>query len=308
MFTRILLPLDGAARAEEALPFARELALADGAEIFLLHVEAPSAPSPAKAAIEQRLEALASDLRAGGVVARVLSLEGQTPATIAAVTEAQKIDLIALAPQSRNLLETLWRPSVTAGVLAKAAVPIFIAPPTHGETPARLLESSVAQVIVPLDGSPLAEKALPVARRIAERYSRGLLLLRVIPPLQVVAAGPGTYPLLRDEADLEVKESREYLSVMHDTLQQTGHVPVQYMLEHGIPAEEILRLVETKPGSMVVMSTHGRGGLARFMLGSVALAVARKINIPLLIIPADHTHGHARATAPALAQTPAGGK
>lgn len=292
MFTRILLPLDGGARAEDALPLARELALADGAEIFLLHVEAPTRPEPAMAhggPVERRLEAIAKELRGQGIATHTLSLVGQTPATIAATAEVHGIDLIVLAPESRRLLETLWKPSVTAGVLERTPVPVLIAthasPASPENAPRPLLAGPSAQVIVPLDGSPLAEQALVQARRIAERYERGLLLLRVVPPLQVVAAGPGTYPLLHDEAVLEVQEAGEYLSALRTNLQRAGHIPIQFMVGHGIPADEILALAETKPDSMLVMSTHGRGGLARFVLGSVALAVARKSPVPLLITP-----------------------
>jgi nucleotide-binding universal stress UspA family protein len=292
MFTRILAPLDGSPRAEESLPFARELALADGAQIFLLHVEAPATPETAAAhggPVERRLEAIARELRGHGIATHTLSLAGQTPATIAAAAEVHGIDLIVLAPESRRLLETLWKPSVTAGVLARTPIPVLIAPRVAPVTPATaprpLLADPSAQVIVPLDGSPLAEQALVPARRMAERYERGLLLLRVVPPLQVVAAGPGTYPLLHDEAVLEVQEAGEYLSALRTRLQRAGHMPVQFMVGHGIPADEIVALAETKPDSMLVMSTHGRGGLARFVLGSVALEVARRSPVPLLITP-----------------------
>ena len=288
MFTRILLPLDGTARAEEALPFARDLALADGAQVFLLHVAAGHKPAPQEATIERRIEALARELRDGGVTAHVLTAHGHTPETIATVISVHHIDLVALAPESRGLLETLWRPSVTAGLLPRLEAPVLIAPPS-GESRASSASSMAlgpgGHVIVPLDGSPLAERALPLARRIAERYQRGLLLLRVVPPLQAVMTGAGAYPIASDLADREFREAGDYLRAVCDQLQVAGHVPAQYMVLNGIPADEILAEVETKPCSILVMSTHGRGGLSRFLLGSVALTIARKSAIPTIIMP-----------------------
>jgi nucleotide-binding universal stress UspA family protein len=300
MFTRILLPLDGTPRAEEALPFARDLALADNAQVFLLHVAASSRPASEseESAIERRIEVIARELRDGGITTHVLTLRGQAPETIATVISVHRIDLVALAPESRGLLETLWRPSVTAGLLPRLEAPVLIMPKASASS---MLLGPGSHVIVPLDGSPLAERALPLARRFAERYQRGLLLLRVVPPLQVVMTGAGTYPVAREYADREFREAGEYLRAVSDQLQHAGHVPVQYMVLNGIPAEEILAEVETKPCSILVMTTHGRGGLARFLLGSVALTVARKGAIPMIITPSLPVED---AQAAALLDTP----
>ena len=197
--------------------------------------------------------------------------------------------MIVLAPQPRNLLEGLRRPSVTANVLARTAAPVLVVPPSVTEDSAKMLTFGGAQVIVPLDGSPLAEKALPLALRVARRYDRPLLLLRVIPPVQIIAAGPETYPLVRDSHDMEVREAHQYLSVLRSRLQRTENVAVQTEFSHGIPAEVILAMADAKPGSVLVMSTHGRTGLARLLMGSVTLAVARKASIPLLIVPSAGT-------------------
>src|SRR5262249_31993910 len=139
---------------------------------------------------------------------------------------------------------------------------------------------------VPLDGSALAEQALPLAERIAERFRRGLLLTYVIPPIQTVMAGPGVYPLPADMATAELRNTQSYLCEVKRRILQSCHATVEWVVLNGVPATELLGFIETKPGSVVVMSTHGRSGLARFMLGSVALEVARKTPIPTFIVPA----------------------
>lgn len=285
MFRRILAPLDGTKRAEEAIPFARELASSPDAQIFLLHVEPPAAAVIDEIAIDNRMEAIAAELRAAGVKAHIVTEFGKAAPAIASAAELDKVDIIVLAPEPRNLLEGLRRPSVTANVLARTAAPVLIVPPNVREASAKLLTFGGAQVIVPLDGSPLAEKALPLALRVARRYDRPLLLLRVIPPVQIIAAGPETYPLVQDSHDMEIREAHEYLSKLRERLLRTENVSVQTEFSHGLPAEVILAMADARPDSVLVMSTHGRTGLARLLMGSVTLAVARKASIPLLIVP-----------------------
>ena len=305
MFRRILVPLDGTKRAEEAIPFARELAASLDARVLLLHVEPPSDAVMDEIAIDNRMEIIAGELRAAGIKAHIVTEFGKAAPAIASAAELDNVDVIVLAPQPRNLLEGLRRPSVTANVLARTAAPVLIVPPHAREDSAKLLAFGGAQVIVPLDGSPLAEKALPLALRVARRYDRPLLLLRVIPPVQIIAAGPETYPLVRDSHDMEVREAHQYLSLLRARLERTENVAVQTEFSHGIAAEVILALAETKPGSILVMSTHGRTGLARLLMGSVTLAVARKSSIPLLIVPTAGIHPLASADTDAeqIAQT-----
>lgn len=292
MFTRMLLPLDGTKRAEDALPVARELALETDAQVLLLHVTAPNAATLQELATTHQVEVAADALGAAGVSTQILTAGGAQGIAnaISTVVDRNEIDLIVLSPEAHSLLDGLRHPSVTAQVLAQTAAPVLIVPmATRGKTPhaaqPRLLEYGDTQVIVPLDGSPLAEKALPMALRLARQYRRSLLLVRALPPVQPLATGFETYALTRDAADNDLRVAREYLSAVRERLQKTEQIDVHTMLLEGIPAEALLALTETKPGSVIVMSTHGRTGLARLLLGSVTLAIARKTTIPLMIVP-----------------------
>jgi nucleotide-binding universal stress UspA family protein len=290
MFRRILVPLDGTKRAEEAIRFARELATAPDAQIFLLHVEPPAASVMDEIAIDNRMEAIAGELREAGVKAHIITEFGKAAPAIATAADLDKVDVIVLAPEPRRLLEGLRHPRVTAGVLARTAAPVLVVPPTEAAESPQLLQFGGAEVIVPLDGTQLAEKALPLALRVARRYDRTLLLLRVVPPVRVIAAGQETYPLVRDTYETEVRDATEYLAALMERLERTENIQVQTMFYQGVAAEVILGLAETKPGSILVMSTHGRTGLARLVLGSVTLAVARQVRIPLLIVPTAVAH------------------
>src|SRR6185437_9708523 len=104
MFRRILVPLDGTRRAEEAIPFARELATSHEAQVFLLHVEPPVAAVMDEIAIDNRMESLAAELREAGVQAHIITEFGKAAPAIATAAELDKVDLIVLAPEPRGLL------------------------------------------------------------------------------------------------------------------------------------------------------------------------------------------------------------
>ena len=105
MFRRILVPLDGTKRAEEAIPFARELAASPDTGVLLLHVEPPSAAVMDEIAIDNRMEIIASELRAAGIKAHIVTEFGKAAPAIASAAELDNVDVIVLAPQPRNLLE-----------------------------------------------------------------------------------------------------------------------------------------------------------------------------------------------------------
>src|SRR6185437_7920953 len=148
MFRRILVPLDGTKRAEEAVPFARELAASPDAQIFLLHVEPPAAAVMDEIAIDNRLEVIAAELRAEGIKAHIVTEFGKAAPAIASAADLDKVDVIVLAPQPRNLLEGLRHPSVTASVLARTAAPVLVVPSTGSAESPELLRFGGAQVIV----------------------------------------------------------------------------------------------------------------------------------------------------------------
>ena len=122
-------------------------------------------------------------------------------------------------------------------------------------------------VIVALDGSELAEQALPLAKQLAEHMEAELFLLQVIR----LDAPADT----RDEARVYLEETARTLGI-----------PAQVMVRIGQPAEEIIASAVDVPESIIVMTTHGRGGLGRLLYGSVAERVVLDSRIPVLLIRA----------------------
>lgn len=147
-----------------------------------------------------------------------------------------------------------------------------------------------SQIMVPLDGSPLAEEALPHAIRMARDTGCGITLLRAVPPRLVVGGAPfGFQPREEHVAywDSAHLAARDYLCEVASRLRETEDVEVTKRVVDGDPATGIVVYAEARPEvTMIVMSTHGRGGISRWVLGSVAERVVRHAPVPLFLIRA----------------------
>lgn len=134
------------------------------------------------------------------------------------------------------------------------------------------------RILVPLDGSPMAEMILPQIGRILNREDAEILLLRVID----VPDAPG---LVVGDA-IRYREEDEATRYVHDLALRLGTkaAKVHARIAHGHPAEVILETAKTEGATMIAMTTHGRSGLERWALGSVAEKVARASDVPLLLV------------------------
>jgi nucleotide-binding universal stress UspA family protein len=138
------------------------------------------------------------------------------------------------------------------------------------------------KILVPLDGSMLAEAALSAACSFAERDGATISLLRAAEAMTL----PGG-----DTVDAQVtaiREGEEYLASVVRRLEDKGVRRVETHVWYGPPAAAIVEAAATQKADLIVMSTHGRSGLGRLVLGSVAESVLRGTTVPILIIRAGH--------------------
>ncbi len=148
------------------------------------------------------------------------------------------------------------------------------------------------RIVVPLDGSRLAEAALPAAEELARLAHAPIVLLRVVDFTRLEHYGP--YGLALEYASVEPvlaaehAEAATYLDETCDQLCAKG-VSVAYAVRSGLVAREIV--AATQPGDVIVMASHGRGGLSRWLLGSVAEDVVRHALVPVMIVRADTMAG-----------------
>jgi nucleotide-binding universal stress UspA family protein len=141
-------------------------------------------------------------------------------------------------------------------------------------------------ILVPLDGSALAEQALAPASRLAARFGGELLLLSVVVPERPLPGLPYLVPRAGDEAAgpsrPRMEEAEAYLAGLK--LSDPG-LRVRTLVLGGAPAELIIAAGDEGGADLIVMSTHGRSGLMRLLYGSVAEEVLRGATVPVLLVP-----------------------
>ncbi len=146
-----------------------------------------------------------------------------------------------------------------------------------------------SHILVPLDGSPLAETALTHAEGLARHLSSRLLLVRVanLPATLIGEVAPmgGPMPpeLIEDAINAETDEAKEYLTKTAERLKGDG-IETEWEVVEGDPSHAIIETAHTRNCDLIVMGTHGRSGLPRLVLGSVADRILRDSHLPVLFI------------------------
>ena len=143
-------------------------------------------------------------------------------------------------------------------------------------------------ILVPLDGSYLAEAAIPAALELATRFNSKISLLRVTRTPYIASGldGSAYAELIVTLRQQEFDEADTYLQMMQKNLRQHNLVVDTFVREGDPVAELILEITEEEEVDTIVMSTHGRGGISRWVFGSVADRVLRQANIPVVLIRA----------------------
>ena len=141
-----------------------------------------------------------------------------------------------------------------------------------------------SRILLPLDGSPLAEQALPHAVTLAETFQAELILLKVLPPL------PGKLHLYREALRIAEEGRREmagkYLDCVAQSIQERD-IPTRVEIIDGHPHAEIAQFAERENIDLIVICSRGQSGLSRWLMGSVADRVARGVSIPVLLVRAQ---------------------
>lgn len=151
------------------------------------------------------------------------------------------------------------------------------------------------RVVIPLDGSRLAEGILPFVLQIAGPLDLEVVLVRVMPPIMPQAI-EGTTHFNVDDVAARLNEAREYLAPITDDLRRRG-VRVTTDARHGEPVTEIVASARATEADLIAMTTHGRSGISRLLFGSVAEAVLRQTEIPVLMMRLTERQVSAAASA-----------
>ena len=283
---RILLPLDGSDDANAAISYAVAMA-GPGGTIILLTVISPGGPivEHGEEPLPAAMNVAARELRAAGSTVETRVLTGD-PADIIVQSAANGgADIIVMASQGRGAVGRLLHGSVADRVARGATVPVMVVrAEAAGPGPA-----AISRLVVPLDGSPLSAESLAVASSLAERLGLPISLVRVvniaelIPP--AVGMGEAIPYQMYDETEAEMEKSaRDYLDTVASGLGAQG-LSVAVNVLSGSPAAAIIDA--TWPGDIVVLCSHERSGVLRWLMGSVAEQLVRDDDAPVILVPAS---------------------
>ncbi|MEX2598124.1 MAG: universal stress protein, partial [Dehalococcoidia bacterium] len=193
---------------------------------------------------------------------------------------------IAMTTHGRSGIGRWLMGSVTDKVVREAETPVLVVRAQEAPPPAPRFQ----RIILPLDGSALAEQAIPSATALAKGLGVPVTALRSI-SLTAYGYGFADYSVpeysMGSFAETVRKDVKDYMDHTADRLRQQGVMAAEISAPDGQPADAILAEAESAPGSLIVMTTRGRSGVARWVLGSVADRVVRHAPVPMLIIRAE---------------------
>lgn len=299
MYSKILVPLDGSKVAENALPLARCFARALQARVELLGV-VDVAEAARRVAAEQTsitaafvedtarafntyLENAARHFPSGNVHCSVA--HGNAAETIIKAAAEEPGTLIAMATHGRSGLDRWLLGSVTEKVLRGASEPLLVVRAQEETAPAWEM-AALKRLVVPLDGSELAERILPHVETLAKNLDLEVMLLGIYSsPVGAGAPGDGFYNAAQLGALLAQlrAETVGYLGVKTEEMKSKGLKNVSCVAKEGLAADEIIATARQKPDTLIAMCTHGRSGVKRWLLGSVAETVVRHADCPVLV-------------------------
>jgi nucleotide-binding universal stress UspA family protein len=293
MFRTILVPLDGSPFAEQALPWAVSIACRADARLelvrghvlyALLEPAAAWGPyDPTQEAECKQQEQLYLDgtaswlLSTTRVSARTALVEGLEAVGLLQRIVASKADLVVMTTHARGPVGRLLLGSFADQIMRRALVPVLLVPP-RDPAPALTPEPTLSRVVIPLDGSHLAEQVLGPAAELARLLDVPCTLLRVVEPQDTASGFADGGPSVK---------ATSYLGGVAGVLRARG-LEVQLDVVAGHRTAEII-LEQAGEHDLIALATHGRGGLGRLLLGSVAERVIRAARCPVLVYRPEGT-------------------
>jgi nucleotide-binding universal stress UspA family protein len=300
MYSRILVTLDGSEVAELALGHAKELALKLDLEVVLLHVCEPDGRQQV-AMREVYMERVAERMRRGLQMTESNDRQQDQPPSISVLTsieegnpaeqivqyaETNAIDVVVMATHGYSGIKRWRLGSVADKVLRASSIPIWLVrAQDSGEATGDAWPGR--RVLVPLDGSELAESVLPHVQALAKQKDAEpveVVLVGVCEPMLLPSYYPPDIPLNWDHhVTLCKRSSGEYLNKVAKKLKDAGaDARVEVLL--GKAADAIIDFANEQAPSVIAIATHGRSGVSKWTFGSVAERVLRGVSGPVFLV------------------------
>lgn len=292
MLRRLLVPLDGSPFAASVIPLALDLARRGVGELRFVVVTPPmpasyGAAPPADPAFELALradnrryldEVLAREGGKGVPVSGEL-LDGPVVDSLVDAAQAHRSDLIVLATHGRGGFSRFWLGSTATGLIRQSPVPLLLLRPGEGED---LRPLAPHRILLPVDGSGFGEEIIWDALALGGTHGVSYHVVQVIAKVPVALDYGSPEEERRKLAGREAAAAA-YLESIREGLAARGAAVITKVLVSDNPARAIIDYAESEGCGLIAMGTHGRGGVGRLVIGSVADKVLRACRVPLLL-------------------------
>ena len=292
---KIMVPVDGSRFAEAAVPAALSLAADLDAEIELVSVfEDESILAGSELTAQRFKECLTSYLadlvkRMGNVSKVAVSfrvIDGMPTDRLVEYAARSHADLVVMSTHGRGAISRTWLGSVADRVVRQIDVPVLLVRLDENDGREFTGDVDIRNILVALDGSQLAEQSLDWAIQIAKPADASLTLVRTTAPPILFTSPYIPHAIEATQGTLEFgrNEAATYLAGVAERLREDGlHVETEVLVATR-PAHGILAYVKNNAVDLIVITTHGRTGLSRAFLGSVAHKILRAATTPVLLV------------------------
>jgi len=292
----LLVATDGSATGNRAVGFGIALALRhDSTILFCSVVDHAAAIGESSAAnggfgvlipLVQTLDDAADSILAeaakratgAGVTATTAVLDGHSATAIVMLAQERHVDAIVMGTQGKRGFERFFMGSTADGVLRRTDVPTFVVPPGGGDA-----EPSFERILIAVDDSEPSDAAATFARDFAKAEGAQLIFCGVLDTSDLFAKA-STYGYDPTSMLDELHASASSLVARQTDHARVGDLAIDSIIIEGDPAEKILESAAARHVGLIVVGTHGRRGLRRLFVGSVAESVVRRSTVPVIVV------------------------
>jgi nucleotide-binding universal stress UspA family protein len=296
MLKKILVPLDGSELGELALVYAKELAGAIDLEVQM----ACATEHQDKATIrmcslylDKVAERLHTQVKRANPKSEVKTviIDGDPATALVEYPEKEGVDLIIMMSHGRSGIMPWAMGGTASKVIQRSETPVLLVRASKALNKRRPVQV-FKKILLPLDGSSMGEAALPYVITIAKALDSEVILMRVVETVQHVhtVGGPDHFAYSEQIIELAKNESVAYLDNVRQHFDK-GNVHIRTIVRTGDPAQEIIRLSAEENINVVAMSSHGKSGITRWVMGSVFSKVLQAGETPLLLVRPKKTSG-----------------
>jgi nucleotide-binding universal stress UspA family protein len=286
MLEKILVPLDGSPLGENTLVYAAELAIALGSEVQMVCATARHDEETNRMCclyLQKLAEQMYTQVKQGnpGANVKTVVVNGEAADALLGFAVKEEIGLIILSSHGHSGIMPWSMGSTANKVVQRSQVPILLVKPDGTQ---KRKAGLFRKILVPLDGSPMGETALPYVLKIATALKSEVIFLLVVETVQHVHTIGGRDTIIFHDQVIEQlkKEATSYLESAAGKI--GNNIKIQTILKVGDAAQEIIKVAAEEKVDITAMSSHGKSGITRWVLGSVTNKILQAGKTPLLLV------------------------